>query len=141
MKAYSPISISSSSLSLTVSSTGTVRNVETFWQGVAAYYRFAANVLDAGGYGFSYIYPMANNTYRFTTSSSFPGMAPTTAHNFMQPLYDTLNRVGISMANPTIGSARPVSTASPRLFFQAEIALSYIAFSFERVYSTYKTNY
>ncbi|KAJ3573628.1 hypothetical protein NPX13_g4624 [Xylaria arbuscula] len=112
MKAYPPISILSSSLSLTVSSTGNVRDVETFWQGVAAYYRFAANVLDAGGYGFSYIYPMANNTYRFTTSSSFPGMAPTAARNFMQPLYDTLGRVGISIANPTIGSARPYG--SPR---------------------------
>ncbi|KAI0409344.1 hypothetical protein F4802DRAFT_546234 [Xylaria palmicola] len=115
MKAYPPISISSSSLSLTVSSgstAGSVRDVETFWQGVTSYYRFAAKVLDAGGYGFSYIYPMENNTYRFTTSSSFPGVAPTAAFAFMQPLYDTLKGVGISIANPTIGSARPYG--SPR---------------------------
>lgn len=114
LKAYPPISISASSLSLIVSNTGTVRDVETFWQGVASYYRFAANVLDAGGYGFSYIYPMENNTYQFTTSSSFPGMTPTAAFNFMQPLYDTLNTVGINIANPTIGSARPVSNALGR---------------------------
>ncbi|KAI1756127.1 hypothetical protein F4782DRAFT_537917 [Xylaria castorea] len=115
MKAYQPISISSSSLSLIVSSgttTGAVRDVETFWQGVASYYKFAAKILDAGGYGFSYIYPMENNTYRFTTSSSFPGMAPTATFNFMQPLYSTLNSVGINLVNPTIGSARPYG--SPR---------------------------
>ncbi|KAI1125251.1 hypothetical protein F5Y10DRAFT_11963 [Nemania abortiva] len=108
LKAYPPISISSSSLNLMVSnssSTGSVGDVESFWQGVASYYKFAAGVLDAGGYGFSYIYPMANNTYRFTVSSSFPGMAPTAAFNFMQPLYDTMKRVGINVANPTIRSA------------------------------------
>lgn len=108
MKAYPPISISASSLSLTVSSsstTGAVADVETFWQGVSSYYKFAARILDAGGYGFSYIYPMDNNTYRFTTTSSFPGMAPTAAFNFMQPLYDTMKRVGINVVNPTIRSA------------------------------------
>ncbi|KAI1175271.1 hypothetical protein F4777DRAFT_335651 [Nemania sp. FL0916] len=108
MKAYPPISISASSLSLTVSnssSSGSVRDVETFWQGVASYYKFAANILDAGGYGFSYIYPQENNTYRFTVSSSFPGMTPTAAFNFMQPLYDTFKRVGVNAVNPTIRSA------------------------------------
>ncbi|KAI1183167.1 FAD-binding domain-containing protein [Nemania serpens] len=108
MKAYPPIGISASSLSLTVSSsstTGAVGDVETFWQGVSSYYRFAAKILDAGGYGFSYIYPMANNTYRITTTSSFPGMAPTASFNFMQPLYDTMKRIGINVVNPTIGSA------------------------------------
>jgi len=115
MKAYPPINVAGSSLSLTLSNTntaGSIRDPETFWQGVAAYYRFAAKILDVGGYGFSYIMPMDNNTYRFTTSSSFPGMAPTAAFNFMQPLYDTLKTVGINIANPTIGSARPYG--SPR---------------------------
>ncbi|KAI8631449.1 hypothetical protein F5Y19DRAFT_493352 [Xylariaceae sp. FL1651] len=115
MKAYPPVSISASSLNLMVSSassSGSVPDVETFWQGVASYYRFAAKILDAGGYGFSYIYPMANNTYRFTTSSSFPGMTPAVAFNFMQPLYDTLKKGGINIANPTIASARPYG--SPR---------------------------
>ncbi|KAI0870466.1 hypothetical protein GGS24DRAFT_510790 [Hypoxylon argillaceum] len=108
MKAYPPISIASSSLSLIVSNsstTGAASNVESFWQGVASYYKFAAGILDAGGYGFSYIYPMENNTYRFTTSSSFPGMSPTAAFNFMQPLYDTMKRVGINVVNPEIRSA------------------------------------
>ncbi|KAI0205969.1 hypothetical protein F4808DRAFT_447869 [Astrocystis sublimbata] len=110
MKAYPPISISSSSLSLTTSSgpsMGGLSDVETFWEGVSSYYRFSSNILDAGGYGFSYIYPMENNTYRFTTSSSFPGMSPSAAFDLMQPLYNTLNRVGINVANPTINSARP----------------------------------
>jgi hypothetical protein len=114
MKAYPPINVASSSLSLTVSNastSGSVRDVDTFWRGVASYYRFAAKVLDAGGYGFSYIYPMANNTYRFTTSSAFPGMTPTAAFSFMQPLYDTLKGVGINVINPTIASARPYGSA------------------------------
>lgn len=109
MKAYPPISISSSSLSLTVSNssttTGAVGDVETFWRGVGAYYQFAAEILDAGGYGFSYIFPMANDTYRFTTSSSFPGMAPAAAFSFMQPLYNTLQSVGVDVVNPVIRSA------------------------------------
>ncbi|KAI1098424.1 FAD-binding domain-containing protein [Jackrogersella minutella] len=108
-KAYPPVNITSSSLNLMLSvpsntsnpPPGSTTDGDTFWQGVGAYYRFAAKVLDAGGYGFSYIYPGANNTFRFTTSSSFLSSTPAEVFNFMQPLYDDLNRIGINLTNPT----------------------------------------
>ncbi|KAI0892379.1 FAD-binding domain-containing protein [Annulohypoxylon nitens] len=106
-KAYPPISVTSSSLQLMLSPTsapgpGVVTDADTFWQGVGAYYRFAAQILDAGGYGFSYIYPGANNTFRFTTSSSFLDTTPSTVFAFMQPLYTTLTNLSINITNPTI---------------------------------------
>ncbi|OTA95210.1 hypothetical protein M434DRAFT_69740 [Hypoxylon sp. CO27-5] len=114
-KAYPPISVTSSSLSLTLSNSsntppttpGLVTDPDTFWEGVGLYYRFAAKVLDAGGYGFSYVYPRANNTFLFTTSSQFPGFTPAAVYSFMQPLYIDLNRIGINVTNPMSLSARP----------------------------------
>ncbi|KAI0886801.1 FAD-binding domain-containing protein [Annulohypoxylon maeteangense] len=110
-KAYPPVNISSSSLSFTLSQPSStpgpniITDAETFWQGVGAYYRFAAQVLDAGGFGFGYIYPGANQTFRFTTSSSFPNLTPAAAFAFMQPLYDTLADLNINLPNPTIRSS------------------------------------
>ncbi|KAI2602610.1 FAD-binding domain-containing protein [Hypoxylon sp. NC1633] len=109
VKAYPPINVTSSSLRLMLSPSsntptpqpGVVSDAETFWQGVGAYYRFAATALDAGGYGFSYIYPMANGTYMFTTSTSFPEFSAAEVFAFMQPLYTDLNLLGINIANPT----------------------------------------
>lgn len=106
-KAYPPISVTSSSLQLMLSPTsapgpGVIADADTFWQGVGAYYRFAAQILDAGGYGFSYIYPGANHTFRFTTSSSFLDTTPSSVFAFMQPLYDTFTNLSINITNPTI---------------------------------------
>ncbi|KAI1493810.1 hypothetical protein F5X96DRAFT_686316 [Biscogniauxia mediterranea] len=103
MKAHPPTNVTSSSLSLTVSSTpgvGAVSDAEMFWQGVAAYYRFCAKILDAGGYGFSYINPGENMTYRFTTSSQFPGLTAEEVLQFMQPLYEELQSYGINVTTP-----------------------------------------
>ncbi|KAI1504031.1 hypothetical protein F5X99DRAFT_68091 [Biscogniauxia marginata] len=108
MKAHPPTNVTSSSLSLTVSSTpgtGAVADSETFWQGVASYYRFSAEILGAGGYGFSYINPLANKTYRFTTSSQFPDKTPAEVFQFMQPLYEEFQRSGINVTNPTAFSS------------------------------------
>ncbi|KAI1807546.1 FAD-binding domain-containing protein [Daldinia bambusicola] len=110
MKAYPPINVTSSSLSLTVSPSsnttnptpGMLTDPEMFWRGVGTYYRFAAKVLDAGGYGFSYIYPLPNNSFRFTTSSSFIDVTPAFAREFMQPLYDDLRGLGINITNPPL---------------------------------------
>ncbi|KAI1087979.1 FAD-binding domain-containing protein [Rostrohypoxylon terebratum] len=109
-KAYPPITVTSSSLQLTLSDTdtpgaGIITDADTFWQGVGAYYRFAAQILDAGGYGFSYIYPGANQTFRFTTSSSFLDTNPDSVFTFMQPLYDNLANLSINTTNPTIRSS------------------------------------
>ncbi|RYP93643.1 hypothetical protein DL770_000275 [Monosporascus sp. CRB-9-2] len=74
-----------------------------------------------GGGGGNYIYPGADNSYRFTTSSQFPGKTPSEVRDFMQPLYNELNRIGVNMVNPTPttrvfgsprggGGDRPVNT-------------------------------
>ncbi|KAI2471066.1 FAD-binding domain-containing protein [Annulohypoxylon bovei var. microspora] len=112
-KAYPPVNVTSSSLTLSLAQPsntstpmpGVTTDAEIFWQGVSAYYRFAAKVLDAGGYGFSYIYPGANQTFRFTTSSSFPGSTPAAVFEFMQPLYDSLALLGVNATNPSIRSS------------------------------------
>ncbi|KAI1075204.1 hypothetical protein F5B20DRAFT_585609 [Whalleya microplaca] len=109
LKAYPPVNLTISPLSLTVSpipSLGSIANVDTFWQAVGLYYRFCAEILDAGGYGFSYIYPMPNNMFRFTTSSQFPGKASTEVFEFMQPLYDKLRSLGVNTTNPRNPSTR-----------------------------------
>ncbi|KAI0006746.1 hypothetical protein F4779DRAFT_629628 [Xylariaceae sp. FL0662B] len=109
MKAYPPVNMTTSSLSLAVSpvpGSGSVADVDTFWQGVGLYYRFSAEILDAGGYGFSYIFPMANNTFRFTTSSQFPGKTSAEVFAFMQPLYEQLASLGINATNPRNPSSR-----------------------------------
>ncbi|KAI5922009.1 hypothetical protein F4810DRAFT_712045 [Camillea tinctor] len=103
MKAHPPTNVTSSSLGLAISSTpgaGVVPDEETFWQGVAAYYRFSVKILDAGGYGFSYIRPGENATYRFTTSSQFPGLTSEEVLQFLQPLYEELQGYGINVASP-----------------------------------------
>ncbi|KAI1385796.1 FAD-binding domain-containing protein [Hypoxylon trugodes] len=111
-KAYPPVNMTPSALNLMLSPQpppnttmpipGLITNAEKFWQGVGAYYRFAAKVLDAGGYGFSYIYPMPNNSYMFTTTSQFPAFTQAEVFEFMKPLYTDLNRIGINVTNPAI---------------------------------------
>ncbi|RYO76108.1 hypothetical protein DL762_007547 [Monosporascus cannonballus] len=98
MKAYASINLTTSSLTLGTPSP--ISDIDTFWQAVSLYYRFCADILDAGGYGFSYIYPGADNSYRFTTTSQFPGKTSSEVRDFMQPLYNELNRIGVNMPNP-----------------------------------------
>ncbi|KAI1413400.1 FAD-binding domain-containing protein [Hypoxylon sp. FL1857] len=108
-KAYPPVRVTTSSLRLSLSvptntsspTPGVLTDADQFWQGVGLYYRFVAKVLDAGGYGFSYIYPGANNTFSFTTTSQFPNFTPAAVFSFMQPLYTDLNRIGINVTNPS----------------------------------------
>lgn len=96
MKAYDPINLTTSGLNFNYPST-TVPSLEAFWESIGLYYRFCAEILDAGGYGFSYIYPGANNSYLFTTTSQFPGKPVGEVQSFMQPLYDALP---LDLANP-----------------------------------------
>ncbi|KAH6664458.1 hypothetical protein B0J14DRAFT_246120 [Halenospora varia] len=110
MKAFPPINVTNSALAFT---TSTVSDVETFWQGLSIYYRFAKKVNDAGGIGFSYVYPLGNNTFSFTTTSTLPGMSPSQVNTLLKPLYTDLNRIGINVTNPVdppttlYGSHRP----------------------------------
>ncbi|KAH8654061.1 hypothetical protein BGZ60DRAFT_496463 [Tricladium varicosporioides] len=110
MKAFPPINVTTSPLAF---ATSNVDSVETFWKGISIYYRFAKKVNDAGGIGFSYIYPLGNNTFSFTTTSTLPGMSPSQVNTLLKPLYTDLNRIGINVTNPVnpsntlYGSRRP----------------------------------
>lgn len=87
-----------------------ITDADKFWEGVSTYYRFAANLLDANGYGFTYIYPMENNTYMLTTDSYFINFTQEAVFTAMQPLYDELQRIGINVTNPTSLFTSPYGT-------------------------------
>ncbi|KAI4861201.1 FAD-binding domain-containing protein [Hypoxylon rubiginosum] len=87
-----------------------VTDPEIFWQGVGAYYRYLADVLDAGGYGFSYIYPMGNNSFTFTTTTRFVDFTQEAAAEFMVPLYDELRAIGLNVTNPSMVFTGPYAT-------------------------------
>ncbi|KAI8964171.1 FAD-binding domain-containing protein [Daldinia sp. FL1419] len=108
LKAHPQVSLTPTSLSLTLMPwanmsmpiPGVITDPEVFWQGVSAYYRFGAKILDAGGYCFSYIYPGQNNSYSFVTSSEFTDSSGPAVYEFMQPLYNDLHGLGINVTNP-----------------------------------------
>lgn len=105
MKAYEPINLTTSSLAL---NTDSIPDIDTFWEAVGLYYRFCAEILDAGGYGFSYIHPgVDRSSFSFTTTSQFPGKTRSEVHAFMQPLYDDLRGIGVNATDPASPSTRP----------------------------------
>jgi len=129
MKAYPPINMTSTSLNFNLvripanSSTPlpptSITDPEIFWQAFNLYSRFSEKVVNSGGICFNYIRPQGNNTFTFTTSSQFAGLAPSQVVQFMQPLYDDFNRIGLNLTNPRsltsspYGSRRPVSGTTP----------------------------
>ncbi|KAK3361893.1 hypothetical protein B0T24DRAFT_690417 [Lasiosphaeria ovina] len=90
-------------------------SVETFWKGVSITYRFNPRVIDAGGYCYSYIYSLGNNSFSFTSSASIPGLDNSAVTALMQPLYDELNAAGIKATMPTLStfSSFPYAGGSP----------------------------
>ncbi|KAI0165160.1 FAD-binding domain-containing protein [Hypoxylon sp. FL1284] len=116
VKAYPPVRLTNSGLNLMLVPNTTnpqpnaVTDPEQFWQGVGAYYRFMAGVLDAGGYGFSYIYPQANSSFRFTTTTTFVETTQEAAVAFMAPLYDELQALGLNVTAPVRVSTGPYAT-------------------------------
>ncbi|KAK7908426.1 FAD-binding domain-containing protein [Apiospora marii] len=131
-KAHPPISLTTTSLRLTLSSststpsvpaagTFVVRNADAFWTGVGLYYRFCGTVIEDGhgGQGFSYIYPEADGGFRFTTTSTFLNRSRDEVSRIMQPLYASLRSAGVLTAadadpateNPSIyGASRRSGT-------------------------------
>ncbi|KAK8139011.1 FAD-binding domain-containing protein [Apiospora sp. TS-2023a] len=118
-KAHPPISLTTTSLRLTLSSSDTpsvpaagtfvVRNAEAFWMGVGLYYRFCGTVIvdGHGGQGFSYIYPDAGGGFRFTTTSTFLNRTRDEVSQIMQPLYTSLRGAGVltaADADPATGN-------------------------------------
>ena len=112
MKAYPPISAVVSPLSFSYNSSdtganralGATESLEQFWTAVSMYYRFGKKIVDAGGMGFSYITPQANGGFTFTTQNRLFAMKGEDAANFMKPMHDALNEIGIqvNIASPLV---------------------------------------
>ncbi|KAK3939191.1 6-hydroxy-D-nicotine oxidase [Diplogelasinospora grovesii] len=81
---------------------GMLSDAETFWKGVRVAYKFTPKVLAVGGYTYSYIYPLGNNSFTFTSTASVPGMPASEVSKLMQPMFDDLHKVGINMTNPKL---------------------------------------
>ncbi|KAK8081695.1 fad binding domain-containing protein [Apiospora saccharicola] len=118
-KAHPPVSLTTTSLRLTLSSSSSpsvpaagtfvVRNADAFWTGVGLYYRFCGTVIEDGhgGQGFSYIYPDAGGGFRFTTTSTFLNRTRDEVSQIMQPLYASLRSAGVlatADADPATGN-------------------------------------
>ncbi|KAK3317592.1 hypothetical protein B0T19DRAFT_435238 [Cercophora scortea] len=73
---------------------------ETFWNGINIVYRFSTKVVDAGGYSYTYIYPLGNNTYLYTGYSILPDITVADVSALMQPLFDQLIAAGINITAP-----------------------------------------
>ena len=84
-----------------------LNDTELFWAGVSTYYRHAPAIVNAGGLGYGYIYPLGNGSFSFSSTATFPGKTPLEATALMQPMYDALNRAGIHLANPRVLVSTP----------------------------------
>ncbi|KAI1633705.1 hypothetical protein F4809DRAFT_666588 [Biscogniauxia mediterranea] len=105
VKAHPYTQVLSSSLAFDSSAT-TNGDVELFWRGFDAYHAFSTTIADNGGTAYSYLLrgttPNPDNSSSFTFSASieFPNRTPAAHRALLQPLFDTLNRLGIPAANP-----------------------------------------
>lgn len=86
----------------------TAPSTEVFWEAVNTYFRFGEQLCDGGGTGYSYISQLSrggfgnsstNGSYSFSTTLEMPGMTPLEAQSFLQPLFDSLNQLGIKVNN------------------------------------------
>jgi hypothetical protein len=87
-----------------------VNSTDIFWRGVAAYFAFGTELVDAGGTGYNYITPQLGfnatpdspiTSFSFRTNLELPGMSKSEAHKFLQPLFDALAAAGVPVTNPT----------------------------------------
>jgi hypothetical protein len=78
-------------------------SAETFWAGMRAYWEFSVAICDAGGLGYSFIYPNSSTTgLTFTVSISVPNKTTTEYRSFIRPLLQNLNDLGIEQRMPTV---------------------------------------
>ncbi|KAF3012995.1 hypothetical protein E8E14_006946 [Neopestalotiopsis sp. 37M] len=89
-----------------------VKDLETFWKGTSLYYLFTKKTVEAGGIGFSYIYPLGDGSFSFTGTSTFPDKTPEEIYRFMQPLYDNLRDTGLTVKNVKPAMSSPYGTRS-----------------------------
>ncbi|KAK4197362.1 hypothetical protein QBC40DRAFT_232223 [Triangularia verruculosa] len=81
-----------------------------FWEGVKLSYHYCLKVQELGGYCFSYIFPLGNNSFAFTSNQIIPDITPAAAIAALQPLYTQLNALSIPVSLP------PASQIAPTLY-------------------------
>jgi hypothetical protein len=99
-----------SSLGFSVANSSDASSVETFWRGIDLYYHFGGTLVDGGGtaYGdISVSNRSDNNSFTFSTQFEMPAMSADELFDFVQPLFDDLNSIGIPVVNtPPVPSTR-----------------------------------
>ncbi|KAK0710445.1 hypothetical protein B0T21DRAFT_427672 [Apiosordaria backusii] len=72
-----------------------------FWEGVKLSYHYCLKVQELGGYCFSYIFPLGNNSFAFTSNQIIPNITAADAIAALQPLYTQLNALSIPVSLPS----------------------------------------
>ncbi|KAI4694177.1 uncharacterized protein J4E84_002759 [Alternaria hordeiaustralica] len=107
VKAFPTTSITSGSVRFSTTpdrgSSAPPISTETFWAGMRAYWEFSIAICDAGGLGYSFIYPSSSSTgLTFTVSISVPNKTTNQYRQFVRPLLQKLNDLGIQQPMPTL---------------------------------------
>ncbi|KAK4238606.1 hypothetical protein C8A03DRAFT_33358 [Achaetomium macrosporum] len=124
LKAYPPINITSVSLSFSVNpslANGTIlpgippprpnapstTDLSAFWRGVSLSYHDCIHIITAGGYCFSYIYPLGPSSFAYSTSHTIPNITSPAFTALLEPLYTQLNTLSIPVTLPASTSLTP----------------------------------
>jgi FAD binding domain/Berberine and berberine like len=102
VKAYPPLQVVASRVSF---STGTYVPAETFWQGVNMYYWYGKYIADSGGTAYSYVSSLGTGQFTFSGDFDLPGATAKEVYDFVQPFFDSLNDLGITVRNPVPSSS------------------------------------
>lgn len=100
VKAHPAIQVLASSLSFSSSSLDP-NNTEVFWRGFDVYHEFSTAIVDHRGTAYSYVQTAGGRDGGFSlrTSIVVPGLSEQELFDFVQPLFDSLNAVGIPVTN------------------------------------------
>ena len=78
-------------------------STETFWAGIKTYWTHATSICDAGGLGYSFIYPSGSpQGLTFTVRISLPNASLAEYRAFIQPLLSDLHLLGINLPTPIL---------------------------------------
>lgn len=102
VKALPFVNVTRASLDFAVRNASNPAEVERFWRGIDLYYHFGPAIVDARAtaYGdISVSSAAVNNSFTFSTQIEMPAMTTQEVFDFVQPLIEDLNAVGISINN------------------------------------------
>lgn len=101
IKAHPSTQVLASSLSFS-STSSDPNGTEVFWRGFDLYHKFGTAIVDNGGTAYSYVQSAGGRDGGFSlrTDIEIPGLSEQELFDFVQPLYDDLNAIGIRVTNP-----------------------------------------